>query len=48
MNVIDNSKIQENEIDLGLLLSVLTGAKDSPLIFYYDGKAVKPGYHVTI
>ncbi|NKL32451.1 hypothetical protein GFL49_01065 [Rhizobium leguminosarum bv. viciae] len=47
MNVIDNSKIQENDIDLGLLLSVLNCAKDSPLIFYYDGKAVKPGYHVT-
>ncbi|MBY3065579.1 hypothetical protein HFO74_19495 [Rhizobium laguerreae] len=47
MNVIDNSKIQEDDIDLGLLLSVLAGAKASPLIFYYDGKAVKPGYHVT-
>ncbi|MGZ2380671.1 hypothetical protein EHI44_16310 [Rhizobium leguminosarum] len=47
MNVIDNSKIQENDIDLGLLLSTLASANDSPLIFYYDGKSVKPGYHVT-
>jgi hypothetical protein len=47
MNVIDNSKIQGNDIDLGLLLSVLAGAKDSPLIFYYDDQPVRPGYHIT-
>src|SRR6478609_3173485 len=47
MNVIDNSKIQEDDINLGLLLSTLAGAKDSPLIFYYDGQPAKPGYHVT-
>jgi len=47
MNVIDKSKIQGNDIDLGLLLSVLAGAKDFPLIFYCDGQPVKPGYHIT-
>ncbi|MGM4986632.1 DUF6428 family protein [Rhizobium sp. 11_C7_N12_5] len=47
MNAIDNSKIQEDDINLGLLLNTLAGAKDSPLIFYYDGRPVNPGYHVT-
>ena len=47
MNAIYNSKIQEDDINLGLLLNTLAGAKDSPLIFYYDGRPVKPGYHVT-
>lgn len=47
MNAIDNSKMQTNDISLGELMSILSGAKDSPLIFYYDGQPVKPGYHVT-
>ncbi|MBM7047242.1 MULTISPECIES: DUF6428 family protein [Rhizobium] len=47
MNAIDNSKIQEDDINLGLLLNTLAGAKDSSLVFYYDGRRVKPGYHVT-
>jgi hypothetical protein len=47
MNVIDNSKIQADDISLGLLLNVLAGEKDSPLIFYCDGRPVKPGYHIT-
>jgi len=38
MNAIDNSKVQEDDISLGLLLGTLAGAKDSPLIFYYDGR----------
>jgi hypothetical protein len=47
MNAIDNSKVQQTDISLGDLTSALSGFKDSPLIFYYDGSAVKPGYHVT-
>ena len=47
MNAIDNSKIQTDDICLGDLVSILSGAKDSPLVFYYDGRPVKPGYHVT-
>ncbi len=47
MNAIDNGKMQDHEVSLGLLLEALAGAKDSPLIFYYDGQPVKPGYHVT-
>lgn len=47
MNAIDNNKLQEDDINLGLLLDMLAGAKGLPLIFYYDGRSVKPGYHVT-
>lgn len=47
MNAIDNSKIRNDDISLGELMSALSGARDSPLIFYYDGRPVKPGYHVT-
>jgi len=47
MNAIDNSKMQKDDIALGELMSILSGAKDSPLIFYYSGRPVKPGYHVT-
>lgn len=47
MNAIDNSKMQKDDISLGELMSILTGAKDSPVVFHYDGHPVKPGYHVT-
>ncbi|MFT4185085.1 MAG: DUF6428 family protein [Rhizobium sp.] len=47
MNVIDNSKIQKDDISLGDLVSILSGAKDFPLVFHYDGCPVRPGYHVT-
>lgn len=35
MNAIDNSKMQKDDIVLGELLSILSAAKDSPLVFYY-------------
>ncbi|ACI55441.1 conserved hypothetical protein [Rhizobium leguminosarum bv. trifolii WSM2304] len=47
MNAIDNGKNQENDISLGLLLDMLAGIKDAPLVFYYDGQPVKSGYHIT-
>jgi len=47
MNAIDNSKIQRTDINLGLLLETLATAKDLPLVFHYDGRPVKGGYHVT-
>lgn len=47
MNAIDNSKISSEDISLGLLLDTLAGAKDLPLVFHYDGRPVKAGYHVT-
>ncbi len=39
MNAIDNGKIQEDDISLGLLLNTLDGERDAPLVFYYDGLA---------
>jgi len=47
MNEIDNSKIQDTDISLGLFLETLATAKDLPLVFHYDGRSVKGGYHVT-
>lgn len=35
------------DIAIGELLAVLEGAADLPLVFSYDGRDVKPGYHVT-
>ncbi|UCI06456.1 DUF6428 family protein [Mesorhizobium sp. B1-1-8] len=49
----DNQKIADpvpvDPIDLtiGDLLDALADHKDKPLVFCYDGQAVKPGYHVT-
>ncbi|WP_018238272.1 DUF6428 family protein [Ensifer sp. BR816] len=47
MNALDNTKIQNDEIALGLLLETLAGAAESPLVFHYDGRPIKAGYHVT-
>jgi hypothetical protein len=47
MNAIDNSKIRTDDISLGDLVSILSTAEDAPLVFHYDGRPVKPGYHVT-
>ncbi|MFS8147930.1 hypothetical protein ATY78_12835 [Rhizobium sp. R635] len=47
MNVIDNGKIQAEDINLGLLLNALSGDKDAPLVFHYDGRPVNQGYHIT-
>jgi hypothetical protein len=45
MNVIDKTVSQD--IDLGVLLELLDAQPDLPLVFKYDGRDVKPGYHVT-
>ncbi len=45
MNVID--KTVSHDIDLGVLLAMLDARPDLPLVFKYDGRDVKPGYHVT-
>jgi hypothetical protein len=45
MNVID--KTVSDDIDLGVLLAALDAQPDIPLVFEYDGRDVKPGYHVT-
>ncbi|MGL6209368.1 MAG: DUF6428 family protein [Paracoccaceae bacterium] len=36
-----------DDLTLGELLAFLDAGPDHPLIFHYDGRAVKGGYHVT-
>ncbi|MBD9446688.1 MULTISPECIES: DUF6428 family protein [unclassified Rhizobium] len=45
MNAID--KTHSSDISLGHLLDVLAVAPDAPLVFSYEGIAVRSGYHVT-
>jgi len=45
MNVID--KRLSSDVTLGVLLDALAAVPDAPLVFSYDGKSVRPGYHVT-
>lgn len=46
MNASDKQLVKE-DVSLGFLLEALAGARDLPLVFHYDGRSVKPGYHVT-
>lgn len=46
MNAIDKPLL-ELDISLGRLMDTIDGAREVPLIFSYDGRSVKPGYHVT-
>ncbi|RRH96024.1 hypothetical protein EH240_23570 [Mesorhizobium tamadayense] len=36
-----------SDLSIGDLLDALAAHKDKPLVFRYDGRPVKPGYHVT-
>lgn len=45
MDGIDKSL--SHDIGLNALLDGLAGMRDAPLVFHYEGRAVKPGYHVT-
>ena len=47
MSVLDNAKIKNDDISLGLLLQTLAEVGELPLVFHYDGRPVKAGYHVT-
>lgn len=47
MTLIGNSRPAPADITLGALLEKLGEAATLPLVFEYDGKAVRPGYHVT-
>ncbi|MCJ8518541.1 hypothetical protein ABID21_001134 [Pseudorhizobium tarimense] len=42
-----NDKSTSSDISLGHLLDALAVNPDAPLIFTYDGNAVRSGYHVT-
>lgn len=45
MNAID--KTLPNDVELGTLLAALDAHPSEPLVFRYDGRDVKAGYHVT-
>lgn len=47
MNAIDNPQIQNPDVNLGELVAALAPNADLPLVFRYEGRIVKPGYHVT-
>lgn len=47
MNAIHNPHVQSSDVSLGKLIGALSQNADLPLVFQYEGRAVKPGYHVT-
>lgn len=47
MNVIDNSQFDVSDISLGVLLEAAARHPEARLVFHYDGRPVKGGYHVT-
>lgn len=47
MNAIDNSLFEISDITLGTLLEAAARHPEEALIFHYDGRPVKSGYHVT-
>jgi hypothetical protein len=47
MDTVDKSLSDASDITLGRLLELSAANADLPLVFSYDGRAIKPGYHVT-
>ncbi|QRM56917.1 DUF6428 family protein [Sinorhizobium sp. BG8] len=47
MNVHDKPPVRTSDLTLGELLDGLSEATDLPLVFHYDGRPIKSGYHVT-
>lgn len=47
MTLTGNTQHGPADITLGGLLEKLGGSAAMPLVFEYDGRAVRPGYHVT-
>lgn len=47
MTATDNYNFADDDISLGALLDGLSSAGKLPLVFHYDGRPVKAGYHVT-
>lgn len=45
--IASSTDFQSDDISIGELLSFLAEHKEKPLVFSYDGRSVKPGYHVT-
>lgn len=47
MNAIDNRQFEASDISLGALLEAASAHHEKALVFYYGGRPVKTGYHVT-
>jgi hypothetical protein len=47
MNMIDKSILADTDITLGRMLESIAATPDIPLVFSYQGRPIKPGYHVT-
>ncbi|HEV7319003.1 MAG TPA: DUF6428 family protein [Ensifer sp.] len=47
MTILDKPKISDHDLNLAELLDALASTGDVPLVFHYDGRPVKSGYHVT-
>lgn len=47
MDNVDKPVLTDNDITLGKLLEKITATPSLPLVFRYDGRSIKPGYHVT-
>lgn len=47
MDAIDKSLFHTGDITLGRLLELTASNHDLPLVFSYEGRAIKSGYHVT-
>lgn len=39
--------VDPSDITIGGLLGFLAAHKEKPLVFFYGGRAIRPGYHVT-
>ena len=47
MNVPDKPETGDRDLNLADFVNALGAARDLPLVFHYDGHAVRSGYHVT-
>ncbi|MBD9371358.1 hypothetical protein IB238_01725 [Rhizobium sp. ARZ01] len=47
MTALDKTENSQADISLTALLVALDAAPDLPLVFHYEGRPVRPGYHVT-
>ena len=47
MNVVDKRQFEKTDISLGALLEAAAAHPEMAMVFYYDGRPVKSGYHLT-
>ena len=47
MQILRKTEIKADDISLGQLLDMLAAHGAQPLVFHYEGAAIRPGYHIT-